>query len=72
MVPMVLNPLTIGFVISGGGFYSYYNLQCIKLDQERKNARKKIVLFIQKTFKAFFKNGFIHIYPAELPLFTCK
>ena len=24
-----------------GGFYSYYNLQYIELDEERKNVRKK-------------------------------
>ena len=50
--------LKIGFVVAGGGFYSYYNLQCIKLDKENRIQEKKWVLCIQKTFNAVFKNGF--------------
>ena len=46
--------LKIVFVIAGGGFYSYYNHICIKLDK----GKKKSVLCIQKTFNAVFKNGF--------------
>ena len=45
--------LKIGFVVAGGGFYSYYNLQCIKLDKVKES-----VLFTQKTFNEVFKNGF--------------
>ena len=33
--------LKIKFVIAGGWFYSYYNLQCIELDKGRKNVRKE-------------------------------
>ena len=36
-------------------FYSYYNLQCIKLDQGKKNSRKKISFMHTKNI---FKNGF--------------
>ena len=53
------NFLKIGFVVTGCGFYSYNNLQCIKIDRERKNVQeKKKVLCIQKTFNAIFKIGF--------------
>ena len=45
-------------MFAGGGFYSYYKLQCIKLDKEKKFKKKKSVLCIQKTFNAVFKNGF--------------
>ena len=46
-------------MVAGAGFYFYYKLQCIKLDKEEKNLRKKnSVLCLQKTFKAVFKNGF--------------
>ena len=45
-------------MVAGGGFYSYYNLQCIKLDKENRIQEKKSVLGIQKTFNAVFKNGF--------------
>ena len=51
---MVFNPHGIEPTF---GVYSYYNLQCIRLDK-RKNVRKKIVLSIQKTFNAIFINGF--------------
>ena len=37
--------LKIGFVVAGGGFYSYYNHQCIKLDKEKKNYKKKIMFY---------------------------
>ena len=33
--------LNIGFMVAGGGFSSYYNLQYIKIDKEQINARKK-------------------------------
>ena len=52
------NFLKIVFVIASGGFYSYYNLQCIKFDEEWKNLQKKSYLHIKKTFNAIFKNGF--------------
>ena len=41
--------LKVEFVVAGGGFHSYYNLQCIKLDKERKY--KKKVLCIQNFLK---------------------
>ena len=28
-------------MVAGGGFYSYYNLQYIKLDKEEKNQERK-------------------------------
>ena len=46
-VSMVLNPRGIEptfekkCVFAGGGFYSYYDPQHIKLDKERKNVQKK-------------------------------
>ena len=39
-----IEPTFFGFVVTGGGFFSYYNLQCIKLDKRIKNLRKKSVL----------------------------
>ena len=33
--------LKIGFVVAGGGFYSYYNLQSIKLDKGNGIQEKK-------------------------------
>ena len=33
--------LKIWFVVAGGGFYSYYKLQCIKLDKEKIIQEKK-------------------------------
>ena len=49
IVTMVLNPhgiepnfLKLNFVVDWGGFYSYYNLKCIRLDKERKNLREKV------------------------------
>ena len=50
--------LKIGFVFAGGGFYSYYNLQCIKLDKEKRIQEKKISFMHTKKFIAVFKNGF--------------
>ena len=35
--------LKIGFVVVGSGFYSYHNLQCIKLDKEKRKQEKKWV-----------------------------
>ena len=55
---MVLNPHGIEPTFLKLGFYSYYILQCIKLDKERKNLRKKSVLCMQRTFNAIFKYGF--------------
>ena len=52
------NFLKIEFVVAGAGFYSYYNLQRIKLDKERKNERKK-ALCIQKHLTQFLKMGSI-------------
>ena len=40
--------LKIRFVVAGGGFYSYYNHQCIKLDKERKIVRKKVKFYAYK------------------------
>ena len=47
--------LKIVFMVAGGGFYSYYNLQCIKLDKERKNVRKKISFMHSKIFLRNFE-----------------
>ena len=35
-----LNRIRIWFVVAGGGYCSYYNLQCIRLDRESKNVKK--------------------------------
>ena len=49
-----------------GGCLSYYNLQCIKLDKDKKS-----VLCIQKSFYAILKMGSIpcwvkfHAYPIK-------
>ena len=63
--------LKIGFVVAGGGFYSYYNLQCIKLYKENRIKEKKSVSCIQKTFNAVFKNGFNPVLGSipRLPIF---
>ena len=50
--------LKIGFAVAGGGLYSYYNHQCIKLYKEKRIQEKKSVLCLQKTFNAVLKNGF--------------
>ena len=43
------------FVVAGSGFYSYYNLQCIKLDKERKNVRNKISFMHKKIINTSMK-----------------
>jgi hypothetical protein len=50
--------LKIGFVVAGGGFYSYYDLPCIKLDKRRKEC-KKTVLCLQKNVIQLLKMGSI-------------
>jgi hypothetical protein len=61
---MVLNPNGIEPTFlkfdswSLGAFFSYFNLQCIKLDKEKRIKEKKSVVCIQKIFNAVFKNGF--------------
>jgi hypothetical protein len=58
-IPWLLNPLSeIRFVITGGGFYSNSNLQCIKSDKERENVRKKNSSMHTETFNTIFKNEF--------------
>ena len=53
--------LKIRFVVAGGGFYSYYNHQCIKLDKEKTYSIVKKVKFysIQKDLTRFLKMGWI-------------
>ena len=46
--------LKIRFVVAEGGFYSYYDLQCIKLDKECK--KKKFYAY-KKLLTQFFQNG---------------
>jgi hypothetical protein len=54
-------------VVDGGEFYSFYNLQCIKLDKERKYARKKISFYAYKKHSSqFFKMGSIPLLPLKL------
>ena len=56
---MVLNPLSYNLIRgSRGGFYSYYNLQCIELDKERKNVRKKKFNAYKKHLTQFLKKRF--------------
>ena len=66
-VPMVLNPPGIEPIFLK--FYSNYNLQCIKLDKERKAEGGGKVLWIQK----YFKNGFNPVFGSipRLP-FICQ
>ena len=47
--------LKIGFVVSGGGFYSYYIPQGNKSFKERKIVRKKLSFMHIKRFTTFFK-----------------
>ena len=47
--------LKIGFVVAGGGFYSYYIHQGNKSDKERKIVRKKLSFMHTKRFNTFFK-----------------
>ena len=49
-----IEPTFLRFVVAGGGFYSYYILQCIRL---YKKESKKDFLHT-KTFNIIFKNGF--------------
>ena len=50
--------LKIRFVVAGGGFYSYYNHQCIRLDKEGENCEKKVKFYsIQKDLTQLKKNG---------------
>ena len=52
--------LQIGLVVAGGVFYSYYNLQCIKLDKEKKEFKKKISFMHKKKHSMqFLKMGSI-------------
>ena len=48
--------LKIEIVVAGDGFYSYYNLQCIKLDKETKNL-KKMFYACKKHLRQFLKIG---------------
>ena len=50
--------LKIVFGIAGGGFYSYYNLQCIKLYKRKKKFKKCNKFYAYKKYLMFFKNGF--------------
>ena len=45
--------LKIGFVVAGGGFYSYFIHQRNKSDKKRKIVRKKLSLCIQKDTQIF-------------------
>ena len=60
-VPMVFNPneikptfLKLDSWSPGTGFYSYYKLQCIKLDKGKKNKEKKISFMHTKNIKRSF------------------
>ena len=47
--------LKIGFVVAGGGLYSYYIHLGNKSGKERKIARKKLSFMLTKRFDTFFK-----------------
>ena len=49
--------LKIGFVVAGGGFYTYYIHQGNKSDKERKIVRKKLSFMHTKRFNIFLKDG---------------
>ena len=61
--------LKIGFVVSEGGFYSYYIHQGKKLDKESKIVRKKLSFMHTKRFNTFLKGECnsvsvqFHVYP---------
>ena len=46
--------IKIGFVVDGGGFYSYYMQQGNKLDNEKKIVRKKLCFMHTKSLTHFF------------------
>ena len=48
--------LKIGFVVAGGGLYSYYIHQGNKSDKERKIVRKQLSFMHKKRFNIFSKN----------------
>ena len=50
-----LHPLKIGFLVAGGGVYSYYIPQVNKSDKERKIVRKKLSFMHTKKFYTFSK-----------------
>ena len=57
-VHLVLHPHEIpkvGFVVAGGGFYSYYIHQGKKTDKEWKIVRKKLSFMHTKRLNTFFK-----------------
>jgi hypothetical protein len=45
--------LKIGFVVAGGGFYSYYIHQWNKSDKSKEIVRKKMSVMHTKRFKTF-------------------
>ena len=47
--------LKIGFMVAGGGFYSYHIHQWNKSDKERKIVRTKLSFIHTKRFSTFFK-----------------
>ena len=50
--------LKIGFVVAWGGCYSYYKLQCIKLDKENRIQEKKnSFIRTKKHLTQFLKMG---------------
>ena len=53
--------LKIRFVVAGGRFYSYFKLQCIKLDKENRfqEEEKNQFYAYRKNFTPFLKMGSI-------------
>ena len=52
------NFLKIGFVVAGGGFYSYYIHQGNKLDKERNIVKKRLSFMHAKSFNNSLKDGY--------------
>ena len=58
----------IGFVVAGGGFYSYYIHQRNISDKERKIVRKKLSFIHTKRFDTYIFKKWVqlHVYPNYL------
>ena len=54
--------LKIGFMVAGGGFYSYYNLEGIKLDKGKKIKKKNQFYAYKKHLTQFLKMDSIPVW----------
>ena len=56
-IHLVMHPHEIAFVVTEGGFYSYYIHQGNKSDKERNIVRKKYWFMHTKRFNTLFKKS---------------